>query len=679
MKWSTIPTALALLSSGASAYIPAQPVTDTTGMNFSDASTLGLKWYPRFVYQAPVKVARSITDRKTGRGEESRVAKTRRSAVARSSLMVADGIHPYTPRSYQLTADISTGGIDKGALVHFNESTAGDNKTTSTPWIAFISCDFNETNASDYWDIFTLARDRGAIAALLYTTTAESCLLNDEYINNFEKPIDVFATNGKDRAKLIDDQFQNTNQTFWYYNGALLNESGALVNQSLVSEDVPTRTFLIATLTARNSTGQAEPAPTSTSTATAAAKKVPTSQSLAMIILYSITGVVASLFVGVIMIGAIRALRHPERYGVNAQQSEGGGPQTRAQGVGQAILDTFPVIKFNKKPSNSAHRLSGRAPMAYPTWDKDVDTPNENEQSGYNMLEYGRARSASQRAIMEEEELEDVDLDKADMGVARHDEGTTTRHQRHSTIGTFSSDRDSFHSAQDMVTSSRASHAGLPPTGQASSSGGPLGPEIAAAARTLAAHRMSRPLDEREIQEDEAETSAIGLGPDSAAARVDEDSDDVCPICLLEFEQGDDVRLLPCQQAHSYHKECIDPWLLNVSSSCPLCRKDFAAPEEEASDTLPRPAAHSLPEAASPSDPTFTEEPPTSGSTGRQNRSRFGRYLAFVRRERRRAGNDEAGEVEQAGATARLHRGAGSEGRRSRRGTRAEQMGPGPF
>lgn len=47
-------TALALLVSRAAAYIPAQPVNDTSAMNFSDSSTLGLKWYPRFVYQAPV-------------------------------------------------------------------------------------------------------------------------------------------------------------------------------------------------------------------------------------------------------------------------------------------------------------------------------------------------------------------------------------------------------------------------------------------------------------------------------------------------------------------------------------------------------------------------------------------------------------------------------------------------
>lgn len=43
-------------------------------------------------------------------------------------------------------------------------------------------------------DIFTLARDRGAVSALLYSSTSTSCLLNQNYIQNFEKPLDVFAT-----------------------------------------------------------------------------------------------------------------------------------------------------------------------------------------------------------------------------------------------------------------------------------------------------------------------------------------------------------------------------------------------------------------------------------------------------------------------------------------------------
>lgn len=32
-------------------------------------------------------------------------------------------------------------GIDRGALVHFSEDNARDNDTSTTPWIAFISCD----------------------------------------------------------------------------------------------------------------------------------------------------------------------------------------------------------------------------------------------------------------------------------------------------------------------------------------------------------------------------------------------------------------------------------------------------------------------------------------------------------------------------------------------------------
>ena len=36
----------------------------------------------------------------------------------------------------------------------------------TTPWIAFVSCDFNVTGFSLDVDIFTLARDRGAVAAV---------------------------------------------------------------------------------------------------------------------------------------------------------------------------------------------------------------------------------------------------------------------------------------------------------------------------------------------------------------------------------------------------------------------------------------------------------------------------------------------------------------------------------
>ncbi|XP_030466839.2 RING-H2 finger protein ATL8-like [Syzygium oleosum] len=44
-----------------------------------------------------------------------------------------------------------------------------------------------------------------------------------------------------------------------------------------------------------------------------------------------------------------------------------------------------------------------------------------------------------------------------------------------------------------------------------------------------------------------------------------------CAICLGEFSEGDEVRLLP-QCGHGFHVGCIDPWLAS-HSSCPSCRR----------------------------------------------------------------------------------------------------------
>lgn len=48
---------------------------------------------------------------------------------------------------------------------------------------------------------------------------------------------------------------------------------------------------------------------------------------------------------------------------------------------------------------------------------------------------------------------------------------------------------------------------------------------------------------------------------------------EICPICITEFEDGDDLRVLPCDGKHRFHRDCVDPWLLQVSSVCPLCRE----------------------------------------------------------------------------------------------------------
>ncbi|KAG6635932.1 hypothetical protein I3843_11G077600 [Carya illinoinensis] len=53
-----------------------------------------------------------------------------------------------------------------------------------------------------------------------------------------------------------------------------------------------------------------------------------------------------------------------------------------------------------------------------------------------------------------------------------------------------------------------------------------------------------------------------------------------CYICLVEYEEGDNLRILPCH--HEYHRTCIDKWLKEIHRVCPLCRGDVCR-----SDSLP--------------------------------------------------------------------------------------------
>lgn len=43
-----------------------------------------------------------------------------------------------------------------------------------------------------------------------------------------------------------------------------------------------------------------------------------------------------------------------------------------------------------------------------------------------------------------------------------------------------------------------------------------------------------------------------------------------CYICLVDYEEGDKIRVLPCQ--HEYHAPCVDKWLKEVNGVCPVCR-----------------------------------------------------------------------------------------------------------
>ncbi|TNV78045.1 hypothetical protein FGO68_gene13296 [Halteria grandinella] len=45
-----------------------------------------------------------------------------------------------------------------------------------------------------------------------------------------------------------------------------------------------------------------------------------------------------------------------------------------------------------------------------------------------------------------------------------------------------------------------------------------------------------------------------------------------CAICYCDFENGDQLKKLPCK--HEFHINCIKPWA-EQNDTCPLCRKDI--------------------------------------------------------------------------------------------------------
>lgn len=58
---------------------------------------------------------------------------------------------------------------------------------------------------------------------------------------------------------------------------------------------------------------------------------------------------------------------------------------------------------------------------------------------------------------------------------------------------------------------------------------------------------------------------------------------DECPVCLSDFQIGDELRILPC--AHAFHLKCVDEWLLGKGRpaaesatavrglpTCPMCK-----------------------------------------------------------------------------------------------------------
>ncbi|CAO2147641.1 unnamed protein product [Urochloa humidicola] len=58
-----------------------------------------------------------------------------------------------------------------------------------------------------------------------------------------------------------------------------------------------------------------------------------------------------------------------------------------------------------------------------------------------------------------------------------------------------------------------------------------------------------------------------GGGDDGSASRQS-----CCSICLDDFEDGEEMSVMPCTGAHEFHTSCVAEWLGRYSNMCPLCR-----------------------------------------------------------------------------------------------------------
>ncbi|KAK2463261.1 hypothetical protein APHAL10511_004916 [Amanita phalloides] len=461
--------------------------------------------------------------------------------------------------SYQLAGSQSD-GISRGALILFSEAFVNESTPpTNAPWIAMIACDANATNASMELDIFTLARDKGAKAALLYSSYSLACVINPEYADPevFDHVFDIFSTQDLSTARLIELQLRQTDPAhiFRFYNSQRLNDSETEINATLTAGYPAAPGYLYAVLEAYNATGS--PTITGgniTATHTQASSNGTSSPStaLAMIVLYAITGCVSALFCVVIVSGAIRAIRHPERYGPRARFGADGSPQSRARGLTRAILDTFPVVKFGSVPREAPDEPAG----------KDIEAQtSENNETELKVRE--RCEEDGHEKLPTEQEL------REDM-------------ERHSLGGL------GITNPSEPVPDIQIEHIQeqLRPPEQDS------GPISSSSTRN----------------NNEVMPESIGT--------------ETCPICILDFEEGDDVRILPCEGQHRFHQSCVDPWLLKLSSSCPICRHDFHALETMLSNDLEDEDARDHRHSRRLSQSMLT--------------NRFSRYLRFARRRRSR-------------------------------------------
>lgn len=209
---------------------------------------------------------------------------------------------------------------------------------------------------------------------------------------------------------------------------------------------------------------------------------------------------------------------------------QGFGGQGRGGALTRAILDTFPVVKWGRTPQDGEVRPP-----------KDIESGLDSKH-----------------------DLEMMELDDRGSVISKDGEAAV-HHDAHSqpAQGPESLSNDE-HSA---IASGATLHENSERSGDEEAADG-------AASSMMPAARPRPRISTRDAARTQSHAPSGSSRQVSTADPVMPDAigNETCPICIVDFEEGDDLRVLPCEGKHKFHQACVDPWLLELSTSCPICR-----------------------------------------------------------------------------------------------------------
>ncbi|KAL7414419.1 hypothetical protein BDY24DRAFT_23436 [Mrakia frigida] len=95
--------------------------------------------------------------------------------------------------------------------------------------------------------------------------------------------------------------------------------------------------------------------------------------------------------------------------------------------------------------------------------------------------------------------------------------------------------------------------------------------------------------------------------------KVLENSADRCMVCLGDYEEEEDCRILECK--HVFHQECIDKWLHVGRNACPACRSPGVKAAEPAQAPTPTPTPATPPISTTSATTAASTDEASSSST----------------------------------------------------------------